>query len=95
MTLSALSMNMTITHFYPELYPVHNLLDHEEILPAAIRLSRENMSREGMYLWNNGHQLLLYIGDSVDSQLLNSIFGVNQLNAVSHNIVPHPKPTIY
>jgi len=85
--LSDLSMNLTITHFYPELYPVHNLLEHEEILPAAIRLSRENISREGMYLLNNGHQLVLYLGDSIDLQVLNSIFGVGQLNAVHHTMV--------
>lgn len=81
--LSDLSMNLTISHFYPQLLPLINVLQHEEILPACIRLSREHVSREGLYLMNNGNSLIIYIGDSIDPNILKDIFGVSQLNAVT------------
>lgn len=81
--LSDMSLLLTITHFYPQLFPLTNILEHEEVLPACIRLSREHLSREGIYLMNNGNTLTLYIGDSVDSNVLKEIFGVPQLNAVN------------
>ena len=81
--LSDMSMSLTITHFYPQLFPLSAVLEHEEILPACIRLSREHVSRDGIYLMNNGETLTLYIGDSVDPNILKEIFGVPQLNAVS------------
>ena len=81
--LSDLSLSLTITHFYPQLFPLSSVLEYEEILPACIRLSREHVSREGMYLMNNGDTLTLYVGDSVDSNILKEIFGVTQLNTVT------------
>lgn len=81
--LSDLSLPLTITHFYPQLFPLSNILEHEEILPACLRLSREHLSKDGMYLMNDGYNLTLYIGDSVDSNILKEIFGVTQLNAVN------------
>ena len=81
--LSDMSLYLTINHFYPQLFPLTNVLEHGEVLPACIRLSREHLSREGIYLMNNGNTLTLYIGDSVDSNVLKEIFGVTQLNAVN------------
>lgn len=81
--LGDLPLTLASTHFYPELYPLKDILSHEEILPACLRLSREHVQRDGVYLLNNGHQLVLYIGDSVDGAILRDIFSVPQLNAVS------------
>lgn len=81
--LSDMSLSLTITHFYPQLFPLINILDHGEVLPACIRLSREHLTRDGMYLLNNGTTLTLYIGDSVDPEILKDIFGVTHLNAVN------------
>lgn len=81
--LADLSLPLTITHFYPQLFPLANVLEHGEVLPACLRLSREHLTRDGMYLLNNGATLTLYIGDSVDSNVLKDIFGVTQLNAVN------------
>ena len=81
--LSDMSLSMTMGHFYPQLFPLSNILEHGEILPACIRLSREHVSREGIYLMNNGDTLTLYIGDSADPNALKEIFGVSQLNALN------------
>ena len=81
--LSDMSLDLTIIHFYPQLFPISKILEHEEILPACLRLSREHLSREEIYLMNDGKNLTIYIGDSINSELLKELFGVPQLNAVN------------
>ena len=77
-----LSLTLTIPHFYPQIFPLSEILKHDEILPACIRLSREHLSREGLYLLNDGNILTLYVGDSIDPNVLKEIFGISQLNGI-------------
>lgn len=81
--LTDLPLNLTINHFYPQLFPLSGILNHEEVLPASLRLSREHVLRDGLYLLNDGHSLLLYVGDNVDPVILKEIFGVSQLNSLN------------
>ncbi len=85
--LMSVSLTHYLEHFYPRLYPMTRLIDEDAsstssyALPACLRLSREHLSREGIYLLCNGHEIILYIGDGVSVTLLQNIFGQSLLNA--------------
>lgn len=46
------------------------------VLPPPIPLSSEHISNEGVYFLENGEDGLLYVGESVDSDILQKLFAV-------------------
>jgi protein transport protein SEC24 len=71
-------------HFYPRLFPLHRLLElpPDQTVPPRIRLSQEFLEPHGIYLLDNGSQLLLWVGSMVDPEALSKIFGVAQVAAL-------------
>jgi protein transport protein SEC24 len=47
-----------------------------------IPLSGEHVSDEGIFLLENGEDCLIYIGDSVDSSILQQLFGISSPNEI-------------
>ncbi|EOA15938.1 hypothetical protein CARUB_v10004032mg [Capsella rubella] len=77
--VSCLSTPLAIPLVYPRMISVHDLdvKDNEgEVLPPPIPLSSEHISNEGVYFLENGEDGLLYVGESVDSDILQKLFAV-------------------
>ena len=75
---------------YPRMFALHNLAGNEGTvsdgrvaLPAQLPLSADQLSHEGIFLIEDGEQMLMWIGTSVAPDVLRGLFGVpsvQQLN---------------
>merc|ERR1712194_238349 len=88
--LSTLSVDKAAAFFVPRLVAVHNLQDHEGVvdangiitLPDKLGLSSQSLSPSGAYLIENGHSMVLFIGQDIDPAWLQDMFGVSNLNDI-------------
>ncbi|XP_054781200.1 protein transport protein SEC24 C-like isoform X1 [Prosopis cineraria] len=83
--VSSLSAPLAIPLVYPRMVAIHDLdskEDHESVIPSFLPLSSEHISNEGIYLLENGHDCLIYIGDSVSSDILQRLFGVATVDEI-------------
>ncbi|KAE9618491.1 putative von Willebrand factor, type A, Zinc finger, Sec23/Sec24-type, sec23/Sec24, trunk [Lupinus albus] len=77
--VSSLSAPLAIPLVYPRMIAVHDLdskEDEEAVIPSFLPLSSEHISDDGVYLLENGHDCLIYIGDSVSPDTVRKLFGV-------------------
>jgi protein transport protein SEC24 len=77
--VSSLSTPLAIPLVYPRMIAVHDLdaNDNEEnVVPCPIPLQSEHLSDEGVYFLENGEDGLIYIGESVNSDILQKLFNV-------------------
>jgi protein transport protein SEC24 len=51
-------------------------------LPPILNLSHERTTSDGMYLMENGQDMFIWIGRSVNPALLNTLFGLDSLEGV-------------
>ena len=58
----------------------------ESVLPPIIPLSSEHVSNDGIYLLENGEDALIYFGSSVDSSILQQLFGFTSVDEVSTQV---------
>jgi len=56
--------------------------DEESVIPAFLPLSSEHISDDGIYLLENGHDCLIYVGDSVNPDTVRKLFGVVTIDEV-------------
>ncbi|KAG7559637.1 Sec23/Sec24 helical domain superfamily [Arabidopsis thaliana x Arabidopsis arenosa] len=78
--VSSLSTPLAIPLVYPRMIAVHDLdvNDNEEnVVPCPIPLQSEHLSDEGVYFLENGEDGLIYIGESVNSDILQKLFNVH------------------
>ncbi|XP_035997872.1 LOW QUALITY PROTEIN: protein transport protein Sec24C [Fundulus heteroclitus] len=83
-------MDVAETHvfFYPRLLPVMKL--ESESLPVAVRDSEERLSKGGVYLMETGLHLFLWVGASVQQELLVNIFGTPSFSQIDPNLTSLP-----
>ncbi|KAJ4872629.1 Protein transport protein Sec24-like [Raphanus sativus] len=77
--VSSVSTPLAVPLVYPRMISVHDLDakdDEGSGLPPSIPLSSEHISNEGIYFLENGEDGLLYVAESVDSGILQKLFGV-------------------
>uniref|UniRef100_A0A1J3JSF0 Protein transport protein Sec24-like CEF n=3 Tax=Noccaea caerulescens TaxID=107243 RepID=A0A1J3JSF0_NOCCA len=77
--VSSLSTPLAIPLVYPRMIAVHDLdaKDNEEtVVPSPIPLQSENLKDEGVYFLENGDDALIYVGESVNSDILQKLFDV-------------------
>ncbi|XXG89055.1 hypothetical protein AAC387_Pa12g1151 [Persea americana] len=84
--VASLSTLLAIPLVYPRMMAIHNL-DSEEadqsFNPSTIPLSSEHVNDDGIYLLENGEDGFIYVGTSVNSDILQRLFGVPSLNEIS------------
>ncbi|XP_059451027.1 protein transport protein SEC24 C-like [Corylus avellana] len=88
--VSYLSTPLAIPLVYPRMLPIHNLSpkdNAESLVPTVIPLSSEHVNEEGIYLLENGEDGLIYIGNSVDSNILQQLFGISSPNEIPTQFV--------
>lgn len=54
----------------------------ESVLPPIIPLSSEHVNDDGIYFLENGEDALIYVGSSVDSSILQQLFGFTSVDEV-------------
>lgn len=86
-----------IVNIHPRFWAIHNLNpqvgnpDENGVIvfPPLMNLSSEKLERHGVYLIDNGFEVFIWIGKSVDPNLLGALFGVP-----SYDRIPDGKFTI-
>lgn len=56
--------------------------DEDSVIPPFLPLSSEHVSDDGIYLLENGHDCLIYVGDSVNPDIVQKLFGVATVDKV-------------
>uniref|UniRef100_A0A672IYL2 SEC24 homolog C, COPII coat complex component n=1 Tax=Salarias fasciatus TaxID=181472 RepID=A0A672IYL2_SALFA len=80
-------MDVADTHvfFYPRLLPLVS-----GSLPVAVRASEERLSKGGVYLLETGLHLFLWVGASVQQELLQNIFGTPSFSQIDSSLTSLP-----
>jgi hypothetical protein len=60
--------------------------DEKITLPDMKALSADSLVPYGVYLIDNGHELILWMGKDVESGWLQSVFGVNSLEEINFEL---------
>lgn len=79
---------------YPRIYPLQSVLENPNIgvfnednslceLPQVIQTKESFFAEDGLYLIDNGFILIIYITQKINPILLNSLFGVNELEKLN------------
>ena len=56
--------------------------DEESVIPSFLPLSSEHISDDGIYLLENGHDCLIYVGDSASPDIVRRLFGVASVEEI-------------
>ncbi|XVF64559.1 hypothetical protein PTKIN_Ptkin09bG0178500 [Pterospermum kingtungense] len=89
-SVSSLSTPLAVPLVYPRMFATHNLDSKEgdeSVLPPTIPLSSEHVSDDGIYFLENGEDALIYFGSSVDSSILQQLFGFASVDEVPTQFV--------
>ncbi|KAI3709656.1 hypothetical protein L2E82_39422 [Cichorium intybus] len=85
-----LSTQLAIPLVYPRMISIHDLNSKEAdgcVIPDAIPLCSEHVSDDGIYLLENGEDCLVYIGNSVDPDIIGKLFGVSSFDEIPSQFV--------
>lgn len=88
--VSSVSTPLAIPLVHPRLIAIHNLDTQEgndSLIPPALPLSSEHVNDDGIYLLENGQEGLIYIGSSVDSKMLQQLFGISSVDEIPTQFV--------
>ena len=64
--VNSMDVSSSRVYFYPRLIPLHNTSSQEQGVPDQIRWTIENVKDDGVYLLENGIDVLLFVGLSTD-----------------------------
>ncbi|KAJ6762892.1 SEC24-RELATED PROTEIN [Salix purpurea] len=80
--VSSVSTPLAIPLVHPRMFAIHDLDSQEAIgshVPPALPLSSESVHDNGVYLLENGQDVSIYIGNSVNPDILQKLFGVSSV----------------
>ncbi|XP_017293728.1 protein transport protein Sec24C isoform X1 [Kryptolebias marmoratus] len=86
--ISCMDVAETHVFFYPRLLPLVKL--DSSSLPMAVRDSEERLSKGGVYLMETGLHLFLWVGASVQQELLLNIFGTQSFSQIDSSMTSLP-----
>ncbi|KAI9546889.1 Protein transport protein Sec24C [Dissostichus eleginoides] len=87
--ISCMDVSESHVFFYPRLLPLAKL--ETESLPMAVRDSEERLSKGGVYLLETGLHLFLWVGASVQQELLLNIFGTPNFSQIEPSLTSLPE----
>lgn len=87
--VSSLPIPLAVPLVYPRMLAIHNLdtEDGDSTPGTPIPLSSEHVSEEGIYLLENGEDCLVYIGNLVDIDILQQLFGISSVDEIPAQFV--------
>ncbi|KAK6127818.1 hypothetical protein DH2020_038455 [Rehmannia glutinosa] len=91
--VSPLPTPLVIPLVYPRMVAIHDIGEKESddsIIPPPIPLNSEHITDEGIYLLENGEDCLLYVGNSVQPNILQQLFGVSSVEEISSQEYDNP-----
>lgn len=100
--ITVFGISAMIQYLYPKLLALHDLTNDICIpdpagtqmrLPSLMRCSYIWMENNGIYLIDNGEEMLLWIGASVSPQLLLDLYGVETIHDLDVNVLAFPTQT--
>ncbi|XP_008810270.2 protein transport protein Sec24-like At4g32640 [Phoenix dactylifera] len=87
---ASLSILLAVPLVYPRMISIHDLASKEDdgsLLSATIPLSSEHINDDGIYLLENGEDGLFYVGNMVNPDTLQQLFGVSSVDGVPTQLV--------
>lgn len=96
--LKSAGVPATVRMLYPRMLAVHQFADEvgfpdergQLILPPLMRTSYSRMEPHGAYLVENGEKAFLWLGASVSPQVLQDLYGVENLDELDTRMVSFP-----
>nr|XP_043624506.1 protein transport protein Sec24-like At4g32640 isoform X2 [Erigeron canadensis] len=88
--VTPISVQLAVPLVYPRMISVHDLDPKEaegSIIPPPIPLSGEHVNEDGIYLLENGEDCLIYIGNSVDPDITQKLFGISSVAEIPSQFV--------
>ncbi|XP_029173568.1 protein transport protein Sec24C [Nylanderia fulva] len=75
-TVATMPIFISIAYTYPRLFPLHDVDPQDTELPPMLRCSIDKFADDGAYLLENTIHMFLWLGMSLPSQWVQSVFGV-------------------
>ncbi|NXI88865.1 SC24C protein, partial [Rhipidura dahli] len=88
--VTSMDVAETNVFFYPRLLPLTKANVDSDSLPAAIRNSEERLSKGDIYLLENGLNIFVWVGVSVQQGLIQNLFGVSSFSQISNALSTLP-----
>ncbi|NXF81023.1 SC24C protein, partial [Sclerurus mexicanus] len=88
--VTSMDVAETNVFFYPRLLPLTKADVDRDSLPAAIRNSEERLSKGDIYLLENGLNIFVWVGVSVQQGLIQNLFGVSSFSQISNTLSTLP-----
>ncbi|XP_066180134.1 protein transport protein Sec24C isoform X4 [Sylvia atricapilla] len=88
--VTSMDVAETNVFFYPRLLPLTKADVDSDSLPAAIRNSEERLSKGDIYLLENGLNVFVWVGVSVQQSLIQNLFGVSSFSQISNALSTLP-----
>jgi len=88
--VSSISTALAIPLVYPRMMAIHELMSKEmdgSLVPPSIPLSSEHVNDDGIYLLENGEDCLIYVGNSVDPDVMRQLFDISSLDEIQPQFV--------
>lgn len=63
-------------------FPLPSQENNDSILSSTLPLSSEHLNDDGIYLLENGEDCLFYVGNMVNAEILQQIFGVTSVDGL-------------
>ncbi|KAG8379493.1 hypothetical protein BUALT_Bualt07G0094200 [Buddleja alternifolia] len=92
-SVSPLPTPLVIPLVYPRMISIHDLDEKEldgSIIPPPSSLSSEHISDDGIYLLENGEDCLIYVGNSVQPNILQQLFSISSVEEISNQQNDNP-----
>ncbi|XP_054707353.1 protein transport protein Sec24D-like [Uloborus diversus] len=80
LAVNSMGVKSTAIYFYPTLIPLHEIDPNSDELPVPVRCSIEKLNDTGAYLLENGIYMFLWIGQAINPEWLQNVFGVQSTN---------------
>lgn len=84
--VASISASLAVPLVYPRMFAIHNLTLKDTVtgvLPSSVPLSSEHIDNNGVFLLENGEDALIYVGKTVSAEVVQQLFGVPSVDAVS------------
>ncbi|XP_077250435.1 protein transport protein SEC24 C-like [Tasmannia lanceolata] len=88
--VSSISTPLAVPLVHPRMMAIHSLIskeDDESLIPPTIPLSSADVTDDGIFLLENGEDCLIYVGNMVNSDILQQIFGVPSVDEIPTQFV--------
>ena len=90
MRMSSLAVDMHGASYCPRLFALHELeSQHGQedefgniVLPEALEPSAKNLNNEGAFLLEDGQEMYLLLGQGLNSNFLQSVWGVTNMESL-------------